>query len=1749
MSNLSLDFPVLLGPVRVETRFTATELLVRVFPDEWAVDKFEPRPTRAELTALDAYWTAVWAAGDSQVAQRAAWQELIARVPSGRATWLLQGHQPANPTEAPATVPAGTTVLVVVSPQPVAAADRQPTVTYWTAMWRAHGDRTKQRDADIALLAAVGATRANPIRARRPSGVDRAAATPATPVDPVLVPFLVLTPPPNDQVAPESWTVAATAKLLPDKFVAYGYVGDTQVFAKPATNPVRPNLAVSPNPGEARENQLRVDEKTGTLFIPPALRWLTDFGEAVTAGMGIRIDLTDEFRAGLDRLVVLGLREGATPEQSATAFGGLLTAQLRSPAGLSMLPQGTPTNNSEQAPAGPPGGKSAEAESARATVAGFAAAADDWTTKTDGEWFAELLGLDPALLAGVPNAEGTDRRDARAAHTALWPATWGYYLPALLDGVLTDEQIAQTRQFFIEHVSGRGPLPVVKIGRQPYGILPTTVFSRLAWPASAAHRTALNAVLTEAATDWQTALQHVRSLANPGTDPHQALLDILALHPTSAEYFHRYANSAEDLFNRANLRGAGAQVSDALENGLGLTAPLRALLARFGRQTTDPAADPDLLRRLFADEQFPLLAPIVDDRPLSEVDKVRVYTTDERNYLSWLADSDLDTIRTEQGFIDEAPPAALLYLLARHAVLLAWADGARRLAMATPDAAVPDVRDAPFVHVRQQSDLASESRYGALYAVDPAIDPTRLVHEHLHTVLGTDPATADVAEQAQALAILADLPTAKLERVFAEHVDCANYRLDAWRLGLVNERLAELRQTTTGAPKRGLHLGAYGWLENVKPRLGPPPQTEPVPLELRTALGTAPIPHYDDNGGYVHAPSPAHARTAAVLRAGYLANASLDDPGAFSVNLSSNRVRAALTIVDGMRQGQSLGALLGYRFERGLHDRAAGLERFIAGLRLKFPLRANKIDETVPTEDDDLAKPTSIEQVEARNVIDGLQLVRHVNGRLAAGQSTDYPFGLDGLPPANGQTGAIGLEVDALRDVTDALADLAVAEGTHQALQGNTDRASAAMDAFTKDGLPPEPAVVDTPRSGITLTHRFGLQVKPGLAPDHGAPLLGRNNPRARAEPGVNAWLFDAVLPKAANVVALVTWVEPDGDARSRVVTQEEAGLAPIDLLWALRPVDTAGMTDLDDRILGVVIEKSRPRPDVDLHIEYTTRVANKVSFFELSPVIAAVRTLLTTARPLRPTDLIPAAGTTTVTAAMDDAVALPRARPAAVLQSIVDLRGEVDEFVADLRELYPDGADPVRAQVLSGIDTILARYAKLTASAGGFGLVRSSWGELALWRRDVYRDVLVAVAEIAARMGRALAAADALLGQYDHLPAATPDAERFRILDEAQRFLISTPAPRPSTPARMRLDTTVLRQGFANRLGHLTDLAATTEATLSGLLDDVADQLPLTDIDPLGLNLTPLRDRVVVFGQDLLTRAVKLSGELTVRADAAQDALARYDLAVTGPERVRIGTEALKALLGEDVLAVPHFTPPAAVTQQWRKARADSDKLVAHLLPARDFPVDDWLYGMARVREKPRLWEKTVLLADALLGPGGLLGTSLLGWKEPVLSPVQLPYVAKDHWLGMEFANDPSLPNQFSEDRLLFTAHYAAGLTVDEQCGLVFDEWTEVIPAEKETTGIALHVDGPNAEPPQAMLLVAPPVRTPAGTWAAGDLVDAVTETFELARTRAVEPEHLDDTAYAHMLPATVLSATSEPITISTDLALANLRWKAAHD
>jgi hypothetical protein len=140
------------------------------------------------------------------------------------------------------------------------------------------------------------------------------------------------------------------------------------------------------------------------------------------------------------------------------------------------------------------------------------------------------------------------------------------------------------------------------------------------------------------------------------------------------------------------------------------------------------------------------------------------------------------------------------------------------------------------------------------------------------------------------------------------------------------------------------------------------------------------------------------------------------------------------------------------------------------------------------------------------------------------------------------------------------------------------------------------------------------------------------------------------------------------------------------------------------------------------------------------------------------------------------------------------------------------------------------------------------------------------------------------------------------------------------------------------------------------------------------------------------------------------------------------------------------------------------------------------------------------------------------------------------DFWV-MDY--DPR-PRTVTGDRLLYTAHYSVPFDPQaEQCALLLDEWTEVIPTSTATTAIAAHYDRPGTQPPQSLLLVTPPART--GTWNWDDLVAAVSETLDLTRLRAVEPEHIDGTPYAQLVPATVLPAAARPITVSTDLSVNN--------
>ena len=169
-------------------------------------------------------------------------------------------------------------------------------------------------------------------------------------------------------------------------------------------------------------------------------------------------------------------------------------------------------------------------------------------------------------------------------------------------------------------------------------------------------------------------------------------------------------------------------------------------------------------------------------------------------------------------------------------------------------------------------------------------------------------------------------------------------------------------------------------------------------------------------------------------------------------------MRWAQQIIEGIRNGQSLGALLGYRLERALHDEPTlFLDR--ADLRVPPRVPAGGQPQHVNPRWPDLDEIT---KVEARNVVDGAAFVDHV----AKTGSDDLPLrahrpaGLErprqpGSPPAAEIGAIVDRCVTDMRRVADAVADLGVAEGVYQVVRGNYDRAAGTLDAFSKGTHPP----------------------------------------------------------------------------------------------------------------------------------------------------------------------------------------------------------------------------------------------------------------------------------------------------------------------------------------------------------------------------------------------------------------------------------------------------------------------------------------------------------------------------------------------------------------------------------------------------------------------------------------------------------------------------------------------------------------------
>src|SRR5262249_20974547 len=273
-----------------------------------------------------------------------------------------------------------------------------------------------------------------------------------------------------------------------------------------------------------------------------------------------------------------------------------------------------------------------------------------------------------------------------------------------------------------------------------------------------------------------------------------------------------------------------------------------------------------------------------------------------------------------------------------------------------------------------------------------------------------------------------------LERHLAGILDATSHRLDAWITSLATRRLAELRATQP----TGLSVGGYAWLENLRPAT-PGPAAPAVPDEPPRWAPTPADP------GFIHAPSLNQASAAALLRNAHLAHGG-DQKSPYAIDLSSARVRLARQLFAGVRQGQPIGALLGYTFERSLHD--AGLDDLVDGFRKLAPLPG-------------AATPTGIRRL----VVDGLAL--------STKWRADPALVLSVMSASDSRRPTAQKILDALESAVDAAADAVNAEGAFQMVRGTFAPAADSLGAISSARvLPPELGFVRTPRSRTSVTHR-----------------------------------------------------------------------------------------------------------------------------------------------------------------------------------------------------------------------------------------------------------------------------------------------------------------------------------------------------------------------------------------------------------------------------------------------------------------------------------------------------------------------------------------------------------------------------------------------------------------------------------------------------------------------------------------------------
>ncbi len=611
---------------------------------------------------------------------------------------------------------------------------------YWTAR------RTGPEDQTWAALAArLGPYRALWVREQTQP------ADPAT--DPLAFPDVAVRAPGTSR--------PTVARGLPDLFLVRVRSGSwTRTVPTSAVADalqVGPDLsaAVPPTTVDEGDPALLGDE---VVTLGEGTAWLSDFDAAVAAGMAVAVPLPPR-TTHVDEVLVTGVCPSLDPA-AVEQLVGELVASHRVTHGAGFVAPGTPTNNLADTTSG----WDSRPDPSRLDPAARPAPATDGNAAV----LATALGLAPETLARLVGADDRDAVESQVMARALFEATWGPFLRTQAQPGFPLRHLPQVHTHATGWVRGAGPLPTVRLGRQPYGVLPVQ--------PSRPWRPAAN---DDDVTGWLAGyLPRVRRLWLSGRTSTPTGVAAYSHEPVSTRFRVRTTTSASarSIYDALGLGdfpgGPGVQDRRLMaELALGDFLPLFA--------TQNFAKDPVDLWLPMTDEHdldFLLVAP----EPKQATSILGLLLRNAALQMSAnLADQLVHPL--PDGVLEMSVTPAPTFDLSAVAALSELA------VSATPEVSVVGV--APLsekLSARVLGDAGTEvsvaDRVAELIeAPQPVGDLGR--YRHLDAFRTFRSAHAD----------LAAIPVERRARLAGEVLDCASHRYDAWVTSLATRRLAALR--------------------------------------------------------------------------------------------------------------------------------------------------------------------------------------------------------------------------------------------------------------------------------------------------------------------------------------------------------------------------------------------------------------------------------------------------------------------------------------------------------------------------------------------------------------------------------------------------------------------------------------------------------------------------------------------------------------------------------------------------------------------------------------------------------------------------------------------------------------------------------------------------------------------------------------------------------------------------------------------